>query len=128
MKIAVPTENGMVSAHFGRCPEFTIAEIMDGKAAEIHTVANPGHEPGKIPLFLKEMNVSAIITGGMGRRAIMLFDEMEIEYYLGVTGRVESVIKDFSEGKIKSGESLCRPQHLGERHGSDCTHGHHGGD
>jgi len=128
MKIAVPTENGMVSAHFGRCSEFTIAEITDNKVGEINTVPNPGHEPGQIPLFLKNMNVSAILTGGMGRRAIMIFDDMGIEYYVGVTGNVNDVIKDFSEGKINSGESLCRPQHLGERHGSDCTHGHHGGE
>lgn len=127
MKIAIPTEKGMVSAHFGRCPEFTIVEISDGKAGEIKVVANPGHEPGKIPVFLKNMDVSAIITGGMGRRAIELFEQMGIKYYLGITGKVDDVIRDFPEGKIKSGESLCSPQHLGERHGANCSHEHHGG-
>ncbi|MBN1648298.1 MAG: NifB/NifX family molybdenum-iron cluster-binding protein [Spirochaetales bacterium] len=125
MKIAVPADNGYVSEHFGRCPEFTIAEITDSTIIKTETVANPGHEPGRIPLFLKEMGVSVIITGGMGRRAIQLFDDMGIDYVLGVTGKVEDAIKAFCTGTLAGGESLCRPQHLGERHGGDCDH--HGG-
>ena len=28
MKVAISTDNGYVSAHFGRCPEFTILETL----------------------------------------------------------------------------------------------------
>ena len=62
MKIAVPTEKGQVAVHFGRCPEFTIADIDGGKIGNIVKVQNPGHEPGKIPVFLKGMAVSVILT------------------------------------------------------------------
>jgi len=31
MKIAISTDAGFVSAHFGRCPSFTIAEIEEEK-------------------------------------------------------------------------------------------------
>jgi len=31
MKIAISTDSGFVSEHFGRCPSFTIVEITDGK-------------------------------------------------------------------------------------------------
>jgi len=72
MKIAFSTDNGAVSAHFGRCPEFTIAEIDNGIVKESKTVANPGHEPGRIPEFLHGMGVEVIVAGGMGRRAVSL--------------------------------------------------------
>ena len=120
MKIAVPTDAGQVSAHFGRCSEYTIAEVEDNSVKNIQTVANPGHEPGRIPVFLKGLGVSAIITGGMGRRALALFDEMEIKYYLGVVGPVDQVLSDYANGKLVVGESLCSPQHLHEGGGQDC--------
>ena len=31
MKVAISTDNDYVSAHFGRCPSFTIVDIEDGK-------------------------------------------------------------------------------------------------
>ena len=31
MKIAISTDGDFVSAHFGRCPEYTILDIENGK-------------------------------------------------------------------------------------------------
>ena len=41
MKAVISTDGEMVSAHFGRCPSFTIAQINDGKVFKIETINNP---------------------------------------------------------------------------------------
>ena len=88
MKIAISTDAGFVSAHFGRCPSFTIAEIEEEKILKIEEINNPGHQPAFLPNFLAERGVKYIICGGMGNRAQMLFAEKKITPIIGVTGKV----------------------------------------
>ncbi len=109
MKIAISTDAGFVSAHFGRCPSFTIAEIKEGKVLKVEEINNPGHQPVFLPNFLAERGVKYIICGGMGNRAQMLFAEKKITPVMGVTGNIEEVIEKFAQGKLKSGESFCKP-------------------
>jgi len=109
MKIAISTDGDFVSAHFGRCPAFTIAEINDGRLMKKEVIDNPGHEPGRIPKFLKEKGVDCIIAGGMGMRATELFKEFNIRAIVGVSGTVEDTIEQVQKGVLKGGESLCKP-------------------
>ena len=41
----------------------------------------------------------------MGPRAVDLFCENDIEVFLGVRGKIETVIKDFIAGNIAQGEA-----------------------
>ena len=109
MKIAISTDTGFVSAHFGRCPIFTIAEIEKGKVLKIEEINNPGHQPAFLPNFLAERGVKYIICGGMGNRAQMLFSEKKITPVIGVTGKIEEVVEKFVQGKLEAGESFCKP-------------------
>lgn len=127
MKVAISTDGNNVSAHFGRCPSFTIIDFNDGALINREVIANPGHHPGFIPTFLHEKGVTSIIAGGMGTRAKMLFDEMRIETIVGVSGKIEDVIKQILEGTLEGGESLCSPG-AGKGYGLDkteCDHGEH---
>ena len=108
MKIAISTDAGFVSAHFGRCPSFTIAEIEEGQVLKIEEINNPGHQPAFLPNFLAEREVKYIICGGMGNIAQMLFAEKKIIPVIGVTGKIEEVIEKFIKGQLKEGESLCK--------------------
>lgn len=109
MKIAISTDAGFVSAHFGRCPIFTIAEIEDEKLLKVEEINNPGHQPAFLPNFLAERGVKYIICGGMGNRAQMLFAEKNITPVIGVTGKIEEVIEKFMQDKLEAGETLCKP-------------------
>jgi len=109
MRIAISTDAGFVSAHFGRCPSFAIAEIEEGKVLKVEEINNPGHQPAFLPNFLEERGVKYIICGGMGNRAQMLFAEKKITPIIGVTGKIEEVIEKFAQGKLKSEESFCKP-------------------
>jgi predicted Fe-Mo cluster-binding NifX family protein len=126
MRVAIATEGNFVSAHFGRCPVFTLIDIENGKVLNRDELSNPGHQPGLIPQFLKEKGVECIIAGGMGMRAISLFEQEGIRTMMGISGKVNEVIEQLLKGELKGGASLCKPG-SGKGYGLDkkeCDHPH----
>jgi len=124
VKAAISTDGNVVSAHFGRCPVFTIVDIKDGEVIKKETVANPGHEPGIIPQFLHERGVQCIICGGMGQRAVGFFNELKMQAIVGVSGTIDEIIEKLQKGTLKGGESLCSPG-AGKGYGvekTECDH------
>ena len=128
MKVAISTDVNVVSAHFGRCPSFTVVEIDDkGNIVGQESIANPGHHPGFLPQFFAEKGVHCVIAGGAGQRAQALFAEKNIQLILGVTGQIDETIDKLIQGELKGGESLCTPG-AGKGYGLDkteCDHSEH---
>ncbi len=124
MRVAISTDGDFVSAHFGRCPYFTIVSIDDGKITNKEVIENPGHHPGFIPQFLQERSVECIISGGMGRRAKGFFNELGIQAIVGVSGKIDEVIEKLQKGTLEGGESLCKPGQ-GKGYGLDKTECNH---
>jgi len=120
MRVAISTDGEFVSPHFGRCPHFTIVDIEGDKIVKKDIVPNPGHEPGFIPNFLHQKGVESIICGGMGARAEGFFNELNIKTIVGVSGKIDDVIKEIQQGTLKNGESLCKPG-AGRGYGLDKT-------
>ena len=120
MRVAISTDGDSVSAHFGRCPSFTIVDIEDGKITKKEVIENPGHQPGFIPEFLHKRDVECIICGGMGMRAIELFNQLNIQMIVGISGRIDEVIEKLQKGTLEGGESLCAPG-LGKGYGIEKT-------
>ena len=109
MRVAISTDGDFVSAHFGRCPSFTIVDIENDKVTKKEVVDNPGHQPGFIPQFLHERGVNCIIAGGMGMRATGFFNELGIQAVVGVNGKIDEIIEKLQKGTLEGGESLCKP-------------------
>ena len=115
MKVAIAKDGDYVSEHFGHCTEYALFLIEKEAVTKREIVTSPGHEPGKLPVFLAGHGVTHVLAGGMGPRAVELFCQNNIEVYLGVRGTVEDAIQDFMTGKIEQGESSCThgPDHAG---------------
>ena len=109
MKMAIPTEQGRVAEHFGRCPQYTIVEIENNEIKKKEIVSNPGHRTGSIPKFLHEQNVDCVLAGGMGWRAQQFFEQFGIKTIVGVSGKIDDVVEQFIKGTLRGGESLCKP-------------------
>jgi len=116
MRIAIPTEGMSVSAHFGRCPQFTIVDVDEGSVLSREAIANPEHRPGMLPLFLRNVGVECVIASGMGHRATQLFTQAGIDTVVGVTGSVDEVIEQFIAGSLKGSGEPCRGE--GHAHGT----------
>jgi len=127
MKIAISTDGDQVSAHFGRCPAFTILEVDGGNLVSRETVPNPGHHPGFLPEFLHQMGVHCIIAGGMGQKAMTLFDAYGIQSLMGIVGTVDETISQLLSGTLRGGESLCKPGG-GKGYGVEKIECDHGGE
>ena len=124
MRVAISTDGEFVSAHFGRCPSFTIIDIEDGKISKKDVVDNPGHQPGFIPQFLHKKGVNCIVAGGMGMRATGFFNEFGIQAIVGISGKISEVIEKLLKGTLEGGESLCKPG-AGKGYGiekTECDH------
>ena len=77
-KIAVPISNGKLDGHFGHCQQFAMVQVEEKKITEITHLDAPPHQPGLLPPWLAERGATDIIAGGMGQRAIDLFNERSI--------------------------------------------------
>ncbi|MDD4568583.1 MAG: NifB/NifX family molybdenum-iron cluster-binding protein [Tepidanaerobacteraceae bacterium] len=109
MKVAIPTDNKSVSAHFGHCAEFTIYDI-DEKNKKVNSkevIGNPGHEPGFLPGYLAKQGINCIIAGGMGSRAKQLFDQNNISSITGASGSADEVIQEYLAGNLVSDGNYC---------------------
>jgi predicted Fe-Mo cluster-binding NifX family protein len=127
MKVAISTDNGYVSAHFGRCPEFTILKIDNGKVMGKKFLPNQGHQPGFLLQYFDDMDINAAIAGGGGKRAQMLFAEKNIQFILGITGTIDETVDKLCRGELQGGESLCKPG-AGKAYGiekEECDHEDH---
>lgn len=110
MKIAVAADGDKVSLHFGRCSEYRVFSVEDGKVARRESLKNPGHEPGVLPKLLADEGVDVIIAGGMEPRAEQLLKDQGIKPVTGVLGPVEEVVEAYLKGTLKTGPSSCEHQ------------------
>lgn len=111
MRLAIATDGKNVSEHFGHCEGFQLYQIEDGKIIQSKFVKNPGHKKGFLPAFLADIGVSAIISGGMGKGAIDIFNERGIDIFTGAQGENDDIAKSFADGTLVSTGSICH-QHL----------------
>jgi predicted Fe-Mo cluster-binding NifX family protein len=115
IKIAVASENEMVTEHFGHCINFYIFDAEDNEIVKSESIENPGHKPGFLPNFLNELGVDVIISGGMGGGAIEIFNEKDIEVIVGAAGNAQAAAEAYLKGELKSTGSVCHEhQHHGE--------------
>ncbi len=107
MKVAIAADGTEVAAHFGRCEGYVIADIEDGQVVEQERITNPGHEPGRLPALLWGHGVECIVAGGMGPRAIGLFDAYGIAQITGVRGSIDATLEKLADDSLEAGESAC---------------------
>jgi predicted Fe-Mo cluster-binding NifX family protein len=115
MRIAISADNNdgldsIVSPHFGRCPYFVLVDLQGQEVQAIAAIDNPyygSHQPGQVPAFISSHNVNVMLTGGMGGRAIMFFDQFGIQAVTGAAGTVRQSLERYLGGGLQ-GAAPCR--------------------
>ena len=129
MRIAVSADNkngldSVVSPHFGRCPNFVLVDLDDHAVKEVREVDNPffgQHQPGQVPAFINSLGANVMLTGGMGGRAIMFFQQFGIEGVTGAYGTVRKSVERYLGGQLR-GAAPCR-ESAAHGHGDIPTEG-----
>jgi predicted Fe-Mo cluster-binding NifX family protein len=115
MRIAVSADDeqgldSVVSPHFGRCPYFIVADLEGREVKTVRSIANPfyaHHQPGQVPMFINTHDVDVMLTGGMGGRAIALFQRFGIRPVTGASGTVRHALEQYLGGDLQ-GAAPCR--------------------
>jgi predicted Fe-Mo cluster-binding NifX family protein len=107
-RIAIPLENGILCSHFGHCQQFAIMDIENNSISSELLVTPPPHEPGLLPAWLAEKGITDVIAGGMGQRAINLFNQEKINVYVGAQIKTsKELASDLINGTLVAGANYC---------------------
>ncbi|MCU0372524.1 MAG: NifB/NifX family molybdenum-iron cluster-binding protein [Ignavibacteria bacterium] len=126
MKIAIPSNSGLVEDHFGHCEYFTVYTITDdNKIADEMEIAS-AHGCGcksDIVETLHNLGVKIMLAGNIGGGAVNKLSSYGIAVVRGCSGAVSRVIEDWLEGKITDSGELCRTNEHHHGHGHDNGNG-----
>ncbi|MFP4620036.1 MAG: NifB/NifX family molybdenum-iron cluster-binding protein [Bacteroidales bacterium] len=107
-KIAVPVNEGELARHFGHCREFHLFEVNDSKIFSEETMTPPPHQPGVIPKWIHQQGATDVIAGGIGQRAIEIFNQLGINVYVGAPSKdSRSIIEEFLNDTLETQANLC---------------------
>jgi predicted Fe-Mo cluster-binding NifX family protein len=115
MRVAISADDSsgldsVVSPHFGRCPYYILVDLDGHQVQQVSAVENPyygHHQPGQVPSFIERQGANVMLAGGMGRRAIALFQQGGIEPVTGATGTVRHALEQYLGGALR-GAAPCR--------------------
>jgi predicted Fe-Mo cluster-binding NifX family protein len=128
MRVAISSDNengldSVVSPHFGRCPYFVLVDVEGQDVKEVQSIANPyygHHQPGQVPGFIHSQGADVMLTGGMGGRAIMFFDQYGIQAATGASGTARHALEQYLGGALR-GAAPCR-ESIEHAHEDDGTY------
>ncbi len=110
MFIAVPVAEEKLCSHFGHCDQFALVEVdlESKKILKTVTLEAPPHQPGLLPVWLKDRGVNVVIAGGMGSRAQELFKQNDIQVLVGApVDSPESLVVQFLNNNLVQGINNC---------------------
>ncbi len=119
-RIVIPVEdegglNAQLSEHFGRAPYFVVVEFKDNEEiSSLETVTNIGeHFGGRGTAFdrIAELKPNAVITWGMGPRALSNFQNAGIAVLRANANSVKEVIEAYKENKLQELTEGCHHAH-----------------
>ncbi|UCG01898.1 MAG: NifB/NifX family molybdenum-iron cluster-binding protein [Candidatus Heimdallarchaeota archaeon] len=131
MRLCIPSETkdgleSQVGYHFGRVPLYT---IYDDETQDVIIIKNTSTHMGgnKLPAeLLYEHNIDVMLCGGLGRRAIQLFEQYGVEVFVGAYGTVKDAIRQFKDKKLQmaTDKTACQ-EHKYRGEGGHEELGHH---
>jgi predicted Fe-Mo cluster-binding NifX family protein len=117
VKIVIPVvdeEGERLSAHFGRAPFFAWFEVKDGKVVERGVVPNDSEHFGGVglpPERIGMLKPDAVVTTGMGMRAISMFQQMSVAVLKAKREKSTENLELFARGELQELTEGCLHAH-----------------
>ncbi len=108
-KIAIPVDqNGILDGHFGHCKYFDVYTEEKNTITSEERFTPPPHEPGILPTWLAENGVTDVLAGGMGHRAIQIFNQAGVNVFVGAPQlRGRQLVEGFLHQTIEFTANYC---------------------
>jgi len=116
-----------IAHHFGRCLFYVFVEIEGKEVIGIQGEENPyyqSHIPNAVPKYIAEKDAQIIVAGGMGPRAVGLFEELHISPVVGVAGTVKDVLLRIIDGEYSTVTTKSYDPSKHDKHKGEMGHGH----
>jgi predicted Fe-Mo cluster-binding NifX family protein len=93
---------GAVFGHFGSAPEYLICDLEGNDAHSVPNIKH-NHERGKCDpaSSIRDENVEAVITGGIGANALIKLNQAGIKVYSAVGESITENIEAYKSGNLK---------------------------
>jgi predicted Fe-Mo cluster-binding NifX family protein len=127
MKISVPSNgqggiDDMVGQHFGQVPNYT---IYDTETKEVEILPNTSEHNGGVglpPELMSKAGVHVMLCGGLGKKAVDMFERFEIDVFVGANGLIKDAIESWNSGQLAKAtkDNSCS----GHDHDHDSGDGH----
>ena len=121
MKIAIPSCENQVDAHFGHCEYFTVFTVNENRqiVSQEKVVPDPGCGcKSNIVGTLYEMGVTLMLAGNMGQGAVNKLQGQGISVVRGCAGDVRTVTEKWLAGTLTDSGKACSEH----EHGHECHH------
>lgn len=110
MRVAVPVAEDKLCPHFGRCEVFAFLDV-DEEAKKVvgrRDLVPPPHQPGVIPGWVASQGANVVLAGGMGARAMGLFEQAGVRVLTGCpTAPPEELVLSLLAGELERGSNVC---------------------
>ena len=116
-RIVVPVvdegrSNARLSEHFGRAPYFAVVELDEnGRVSDQKTVPNVSEHfggTGRPPNRILQLKPTALITYGMGPRALTIFQDARVAVLRANTDTIRDVIAAYNRDELEELTEGCR--------------------
>ena len=108
----------MVRPYFGHCASFTCYKIERGIIVECQNMPNPHQSPARIAAVLRELDVTAVITGIIERDAVEALEAADIEVVANQEGSARDAAEAYLAHTLIGADEWhkrVRPQRLSKR-------------
>ena len=123
MIVATTYQDGQIFQHFGRCEEFKLYDIQDGKVVSSAVIGSNGYTHGGLVSVLITNRVEVLICGGIGGGARNLIEGQGIKLLPGAQGDSDACVAAFIAGSLEYDPDTECHHHDGGDHA--CTCGKH---
>ena len=110
MKIAIPTLEGKLCAHFGHCESFTFVDV-NPETNEILNILNTAPEEGiscQSAAWIAAQGANIVLAGGMGGRPFATFVQNGVEVVTGCPElEINEIVKLYLTNTLETGENTC---------------------
>jgi len=110
MRIAIPTAEGRLCSHFGHCEQFAFIDVDEKTKAIVdrRMLTPPPHEPGVIPRWVAAQGATLVLAGGMGGRAVDLFNQAGVKVLTGCPAlEPDKLVEAYCAGNLSTGANAC---------------------
>ncbi|MBP1908116.1 NifB/NifX family molybdenum-iron cluster-binding protein [Methanolobus bombayensis] len=124
MKLCIPSmgQNGMedtVGQHFGKVPFYTLYDTETKETSVISNTSEHNGGTGLPPEIMAKENVDVMLCGGLGRKAVQMFEQYDIDVFIGATGSIQDAVAAWENSSLSKATQNNSCAGHGHDHGPD---------